>query len=121
MNVHPTKSTVHFLNEDAIIERIADEVQRVLIERSGKSRGFDVGKQTLLTITKEGEGSGRKRKGRDREADEEDEEEEEEGEEGGKGSGKAGEGPSPSSSTSRGKFYSLPGWLMIDSYYHYIQ
>ncbi|KAI0777761.1 DNA binding protein [Trametes elegans] len=46
VNVHPTKKEVHFLNEDAIIERIADVVQQALIGQS-QSRVFEY--QTLLT------------------------------------------------------------------------
>lgn len=40
VNVHPTKKEVHFLNEDAIIERIADAVQKTLIGQS-QSRVFE--------------------------------------------------------------------------------
>lgn len=40
MNVHPTKKEVHFLDEDAIIERIADVVQDALIGQS-QSRVFE--------------------------------------------------------------------------------
>ncbi|EIW55636.1 DNA mismatch repair protein MutL [Trametes versicolor FP-101664 SS1] len=46
VNVHPTKKEVHFLDEDAIIERIADVVQDALIGQS-QSRVFEY--QTLLT------------------------------------------------------------------------
>ncbi|TBU41715.1 DNA binding protein [Dichomitus squalens] len=46
VNVHPTKKEVHFLNEDAIIERIADAMQEALIGQS-HSRTFEY--QTLLT------------------------------------------------------------------------
>ncbi|KAI0826529.1 DNA mismatch repair protein MutL [Trametes gibbosa] len=46
VNVHPTKKEVHFLNEDAIVERIADAVQGALIGQS-QSRAFEY--QTLLT------------------------------------------------------------------------
>ncbi|PIL27589.1 hypothetical protein GSI_10740 [Ganoderma sinense ZZ0214-1] len=46
VNVHPTKKEVHFLNEDAIIEQIADVVQQALIGQS-HSRTFEY--QTLLT------------------------------------------------------------------------
>ncbi|CDO70633.1 hypothetical protein BN946_scf184748.g31 [Trametes cinnabarina] len=46
VNVHPTKKEVHFLNEDAIIERIADAIQEALIGQS-QSRVFEY--QTLLT------------------------------------------------------------------------
>ena len=40
VNVHPTKKEVHFLNEDAIIEQIADVVQQSLIGQS-HSRTFE--------------------------------------------------------------------------------
>lgn len=40
VNVHPTKKEVHFLNEDAVIERIADVVQEALIGQS-HSRTFE--------------------------------------------------------------------------------
>ena len=40
VNVHPTKKEVHFLNEDAIIERIADAIQESLIGQS-QSRTFE--------------------------------------------------------------------------------
>ncbi|RPD65607.1 DNA binding protein [Lentinus tigrinus ALCF2SS1-7] len=40
VNVHPTKKEVHFLNEDAIIERIADVIQQALIGQS-QSRVFE--------------------------------------------------------------------------------
>ncbi|KAL7284130.1 hypothetical protein ACG7TL_001411 [Trametes sanguinea] len=46
VNVHPTKKEVHFLNEDVIIERIADAVHEALIGQS-QSRVFEY--QTLLT------------------------------------------------------------------------
>ncbi|KAI0659236.1 DNA mismatch repair protein MutL [Cubamyces menziesii] len=46
VNVHPTKKEVHFLDEDAIIERIADAVQQALIGQS-QSRVYEY--QTLLT------------------------------------------------------------------------
>lgn len=57
VNVHPTKQTVHFLNEDVITEQIADSIQGTLNGRSasdkgnqaGNSRAFPV--QTLLTGT----------------------------------------------------------------------
>lgn len=40
VNVHPTKREVHFLNEDAIIERVSDEIQQALAAQ-GKSRAFE--------------------------------------------------------------------------------
>ncbi len=40
VNVHPTKKEVHFLNEDAIIERIADVMQQALIGQS-QSRVYE--------------------------------------------------------------------------------
>lgn len=46
VNVHPTKREVHFLNEDAIIERVSDAIQQALAAQ-GKSRAFEY--QTLLT------------------------------------------------------------------------
>lgn len=45
VNVHPTKREVHFLNEDAIIERVSDAIQQALAAQ-GKSRAFEY--QTLL-------------------------------------------------------------------------
>ncbi|CAA7268441.1 unnamed protein product [Cyclocybe aegerita] len=46
VNVHPTKREVHFLNEEAITERIADAIQENLAKQS-HSRAFEY--QTLLT------------------------------------------------------------------------
>jgi DNA mismatch repair protein MLH1 len=48
VNVHPTKSEVHFLDEEQIIEVIASNVQRILAERSSKSREYDVHKQVCV-------------------------------------------------------------------------
>ncbi|KAF9480925.1 DNA mismatch repair protein MutL [Pholiota conissans] len=46
VNVHPTKREVHFLNEEAITERIADAMQEGLVKQN-HSRTFEY--QTLLT------------------------------------------------------------------------
>lgn len=40
VNVHPTKREVHFLNEDAIIEKISDAMQQALAVQS-HSRTFE--------------------------------------------------------------------------------
>lgn len=41
VNVHPTKREVHFLDEDAITERIADAVQAALVTgRGAHSRAY---------------------------------------------------------------------------------
>jgi DNA mismatch repair protein MLH1 len=40
VNVHPTKREVHFLNEDVIIEKISDALQRALAVQS-HSRAFE--------------------------------------------------------------------------------
>lgn len=42
MNVHPTKASVNFLDEEIIIESIADSVQSKLAERGSSSRTFGV-------------------------------------------------------------------------------
>lgn len=39
VNVHPTKREVHFLNEDAIVERMCDVAQEKLINKS-QSRSY---------------------------------------------------------------------------------
>ena len=46
VNVHPTKREVHFLDEEAITSRIADEIQSALADR-GRSRVFEY--QVLLS------------------------------------------------------------------------
>lgn len=46
MNVHPTKREVHFLDEDVIIDRVADQMQRALAEQS-KSRTFEYQVRTI--------------------------------------------------------------------------
>ncbi|OCH93343.1 DNA binding protein [Obba rivulosa] len=49
VNVHPTKREVHFLNEEAIIERISDAVQTALVGQN-QSRAFEYqASKTLLT------------------------------------------------------------------------
>lgn len=39
VNIHPTKREVHFLDEEAIIENVADAIQKELAGQ-GKSRTF---------------------------------------------------------------------------------
>ena len=51
VNVHPTKREVNFLNEEAIIERIADKVQESLVTQSS-SRTFDYQVTGFLRIHK---------------------------------------------------------------------
>ncbi|KAH8829463.1 hypothetical protein DL96DRAFT_1054744 [Flagelloscypha sp. PMI_526] len=48
VNVHPTKASVGFLDEEIIIEEIADCVQNKLAERGSSSRSFGV--QSLLPV-----------------------------------------------------------------------
>ncbi|OBZ78145.1 DNA mismatch repair protein Mlh1 [Grifola frondosa] len=52
VNVHPTKKEVHFLNEDAIIERISDVIQETLIGQS-QSRTLLTGGVAELTKDRE--------------------------------------------------------------------
>ncbi|KAL6300791.1 DNA binding protein [Sparassis latifolia] len=67
VNVHPTKREVHFLDEDAIIDRISDALQGALVGQS-QSRVFEY--QTLLTggVAELPRGNG-KGKGKAREMD----------------------------------------------------
>ncbi|KLO16119.1 DNA mismatch repair protein MutL [Schizopora paradoxa] len=48
VNVHPTKREVHFLDEEVIVEKVADAIQKELAGQ-GKSRTFQYQTQTLLT------------------------------------------------------------------------
>ncbi|EJD05496.1 DNA mismatch repair protein MutL [Fomitiporia mediterranea MF3/22] len=48
VNVHPTKREVHFLDEEAIITRVSDEIQQALAGQ-GRSRVLEYQTQTLLT------------------------------------------------------------------------
>ncbi|KAJ7275048.1 histidine kinase-like ATPase [Mycena rebaudengoi] len=70
VNVHPTKKEVHFLNEDAITDRISDKLQQALATQSN-SRVFEY--QTLLTggIAEAEQPNSKKRKGKERARDEE--------------------------------------------------
>ncbi|KAF5383218.1 hypothetical protein D9615_005029 [Tricholomella constricta] len=74
VNVHPTKREVHFLNEEAIIEKISDAFQEALTVQN-HSRTFEY--QTLLTggiANSENEPS-KKRKGKERDLSDNEEEE----------------------------------------------
>ncbi|KZT10305.1 DNA mismatch repair protein MutL [Laetiporus sulphureus 93-53] len=80
VNVHPTKREVHFLNEDAIMERISDALQGKLVGES-QSRVFEY--QTLLTggvaEVPRDKGKGKKRALDQEDRDDENEEMHEEG------------------------------------------
>lgn len=44
VNVHPTKREVHFLNEDAIIEKISDALQQALaVQNHSRTFEYQVG------------------------------------------------------------------------------
>ncbi|KAL4073647.1 histidine kinase-like ATPase [Scleroderma yunnanense] len=73
VNVHPTKREVLFLNEEAIIERISDAIQRNVVGQS-QSRAFEY--QTLLPGVSTDSVS-RKGKKRERETEEDESENEE--------------------------------------------
>lgn len=47
VNVHPTKREVRFLNEDEIIERLANKLQGVLLSQS-QSRVYEY--QVILSV-----------------------------------------------------------------------
>ncbi|KAK2461036.1 hypothetical protein APHAL10511_006977 [Amanita phalloides] len=68
VNVHPTKREVHFLDEEAIIETIAESLGHALASQ-GQSRAFEC--QTLLTggIADPENLSSKKRKGKEKEVD----------------------------------------------------
>ncbi|KAG5645503.1 hypothetical protein DXG03_005913 [Asterophora parasitica] len=74
VNVHPTKREVHFLNEEAIIEKISDAFQKALTVQN-HSRTFEY--QTLLTggIADPEHQISKKRKGKEREVSDDKEEE----------------------------------------------
>ncbi|KAI0065271.1 DNA mismatch repair protein MutL [Artomyces pyxidatus] len=75
VNVHPTKREVHFLNEESITERIADEIQAKLA-RVGE-RVFEY--QTLLTGGIAEPDTGKKSKGKEKMRDPEADSDEEHG------------------------------------------
>lgn len=47
MNVHPTKREVHFINEEQIVDDIANAIQDEVVKSGGQSRTFEY--QTVLT------------------------------------------------------------------------
>lgn len=59
VNVHPTKREVHFLDEDVIIERIADALQQKLVGQS-QSRVFEY----QAVLLKSSETRGKEKRGR---------------------------------------------------------
>ncbi|TCD68743.1 DNA mismatch repair protein [Steccherinum ochraceum] len=69
VNVHPTKREVHFLDEEAVIERICNTIQESLVAQSS-SRAFDY--QTLLTggSSRDAKGKGKERRLIEEEGDE---------------------------------------------------
>ncbi|KAF8067775.1 hypothetical protein FPV67DRAFT_1764987, partial [Lyophyllum atratum] len=78
VNVHPTKREVHFLNEEAIIEKISDAFQKALtVQSHSRTFEYQASCTTLLTggvIGSEPELS-KKRKGKEREVEQDEERE----------------------------------------------